>query len=964
MLPIVIEVAMNLEVLLSCLAIMLLGSLVSKWLLTRSNSNRKDLALNLGLLSGTGVLMAMGTIEMAGRYGYSIILALVAFSLVFVVSPLIFAPIRRLNGVIRFATSIDFLTFRFRGKAVAMIACISLTIATVPLILAQITAIESVADYLLGSQPKLLILLLVSGLLMSLILLSIRFNTENNLGWIMTTAGLLLLPALGLSAWASIQAIFGSLADMNNWVIDSGQRNIVQRMDSSYSLFIVFLAASFASPINFGLLVADNISERQTEMTSWAYPLLVLLACIPIFPLLWSGISFQSVSPLQEYLFNLPSLINQPLISGLGTACILMLAISFACSLIVISSKIFINSCLLPNKDLHQQSQLTSWLNRRQTLIAAGIVIFCIALSLIVKGRSITDYYLAGFAGLAQLTPGMLAATYLPGVNRRGFLVGLVAGMLMWLVTIAIPLLFGDWSWQLPLTNKTIQIGMQNWNIWAIEALLVNIALCTAFSVFGVMDSEQKTFANLCMVDNIYIPARIEIAQKSVDEITSSLRLSLGETADNEVKQALETLGLSRNEVRPAALRQLRDSINASLNMRFGVLAANRIMEKSLPVTMPSANDPDDIYLIESMLAIHGDRLTGIASELNKLRMHHREIIDNLPIGVISVDPNGEIVKWNSTIVSYTGLSGDLITGSSINELPEPWRTAFTDFIASDVAILDDLQLAIKGEARWFSLQKSVQHDNPDTDMVILVEEHTSAVNLIQKSIDNERLASVGRLAAGVAHEIGNPVTGIACLAQNLQHETNSHEIEQTAEQILSQTQRINRIVQSLLSFSRGGNLIAQTKQTIYIRHAADEAINLLTMSASQIEVNFNVDIDDDIAITGDYHQLIQIFLNLLSNSRDASPNGGLITIEAFRVNQEIQLKISDQGTGIDEKVAGHLFEPFVTNKEPGSGTGLGLWVVVNLVKSLGGEISILSPAENSQYGTTATIKFPLSSSS
>ena len=118
---------MNLEVLLSCLTIMLLGSLVSKWLLTRASGNRKNLALNLGLLSGTGVLMAMGTIEMAGRYGYSIILALVAFSLVFVVSPLIFAPIRRLNGVIRFATSVDFLTFRFRGRAVAMIACISLT---------------------------------------------------------------------------------------------------------------------------------------------------------------------------------------------------------------------------------------------------------------------------------------------------------------------------------------------------------------------------------------------------------------------------------------------------------------------------------------------------------------------------------------------------------------------------------------------------------------------------------------------------------------------------------------------------------------------------------------------------------------------------------------------------------------------------------------------------------------------
>ncbi|MGB2217908.1 MAG: hypothetical protein ACPHZ8_06105, partial [Porticoccaceae bacterium] len=183
---------MNLEVLLSCLAIMVLSLLVSKWLLRRTQGNRKDLALNLGLLSGTGVLMAMGSIEMAGRYGYSIILALVAFSLVFVISPLIYAPIHRLNGVIRFATSIDFLTFRFRGRTVAIIACISLTVATVPLILAQITAIESVADYLFGSPSKLLILLLITGLLIALNLFSIQLNSENNLAWIMTTAGLLL----------------------------------------------------------------------------------------------------------------------------------------------------------------------------------------------------------------------------------------------------------------------------------------------------------------------------------------------------------------------------------------------------------------------------------------------------------------------------------------------------------------------------------------------------------------------------------------------------------------------------------------------------------------------------------------------------------------------------------------------------------------------------------------------------
>ncbi|MGB2260694.1 MAG: hypothetical protein ACPH4D_06425, partial [Porticoccaceae bacterium] len=468
---------MNPEILLMTAAMLGLGALMARWLSARTRRGGKDLALSLGLFSGTGVFMAMGSIEMAGRYGFSIILALVGFSLVFVLSPLIFAPIRRLNEIIRFATPVDFLTFRFRNKSVAMITCVSLILATLPLILAQITAIQAVASYLLNSDYRLLVLLFTSAALIAINLRSIQVGASNHLGWIMTAAGLLLLPALGFSAWTSIETIFGSLGEMNTWVSDSGQLNIVKRMDLSYSIFTIFLIASFASPIHFSLLVSDNISERQTGMISWAYPLLVLLACIPVFPILWAGISVKSFSPLQEYLYNLPALTSHPLVAGLGTASILLLGLSFSCSLILIWSKILMNSFLLPTKKLYLQPGLSLWLKQRQGLIAVSLIVFCTALSLLVKSRSITDYYLAGFSGLAQLTPGMLAAIYLPNVNRRGFIVGLVAGMSLWLITIALPLLFGDWNWQLPMSDASIQVGMQNWNIWAIEALLVNIAL-------------------------------------------------------------------------------------------------------------------------------------------------------------------------------------------------------------------------------------------------------------------------------------------------------------------------------------------------------------------------------------------------------------------------------------------------------------------------------------------------------
>ncbi|MGB2465528.1 MAG: ATP-binding protein, partial [Porticoccaceae bacterium] len=797
----------------------------------------------------------------------------------------------------------------------------------------------------------------------------IKVGVTHHLAWVMAAAGLLLLPALGFSAWAGVTSAFGGLGEMNTWVVDSGQRFIIQRMDFSYSLFIVFLAAGFAYPINFSLLVSDDISDQQAGMTSWAYPLLVLLASIPVFPLLWSGLSVQSASPFQEYLFALPSLAEQPVIAGLASASILLLSIALTCSLSLIMARIFLNSFLLPGKHLQRQPNLDQWIRGRRMLVASALILFCACLSLVTKYHSVTDYYLAAFAGLAQLTPGMLAVIYLPRVGRRGFIAGLIAGLSLWLVTILLPLLLGDWSWQLPLGGGSVHFGMQNWDIWATEALLLNITVCLLFSLGDSMDKEQQAFATVCMADNIYIPARVEIAQKSVPELIHSLRLSLGDAADIEVAKALDALDYAADEVRPAALRQMRDSINASLNMEFGVLAANRIMEQSLPLSMPAANEPDDIQLIESVLAIQGDRLTGIASELNKLRVHHRQVLDNLPIGVVSLDEGGEIVRWNSTLSNYTGISQAVAAGRLIQDLPEPWCTAISDFINSGETSLDDLRLEIRGEVRWFSLQKSEQLDSDsnrdsNSDIVVLIEDQTEAVNLIQNSIDNERLASVGRLAAGVAHEIGNPVTGIACIAQNLEHETEPHQVAESAQQILTQTQRINRIVQSLINFSRGGQALTQTQHQVSIGRAAEEAIQLLTLSDQQQNLRFVCDIDPSLTIAGDYHQLLQVFLNLLSNARDASPEGGSISIEAQIAEQEIVVTISDQGMGIEENLRSRLFEPFVTTKDPGKGTGLGLWIVFNLVKSLGAEVGLSSPAINSDCGTTVSLRFPVSSAS
>ena len=242
--------------------------------------------------------------------------------------------------------------------------------------------------------------------------------------------------------------------------MDSGQQSIIKRFDSSYSLFIIFLAAGVSFPANFNMLVSEAITDRQASTMSWAYPLLMLLACIPIFPLLWSGLSLQTSSTFQEYLFALPLALEQPIIASLGAASVILMALALCCCLILLSTRMILNSFVLPGKELSEPKNLTQWIDRRYFTIAIGLMMFCILLSFIAKSRSITDLYLVGFAGLAQLMPGMIAAIYLPKASRRGFVAGLCGGMSVWMITLALPLIFGDWYWQVPLIEKPLLFGI------------------------------------------------------------------------------------------------------------------------------------------------------------------------------------------------------------------------------------------------------------------------------------------------------------------------------------------------------------------------------------------------------------------------------------------------------------------------------------------------------------------------
>ena len=223
----------------------------------------------------------------------------------------------------------------------------------------------------------------------------------------------------------------------------------------------------------------------------------------------------------------------------------------------------------------------------------------------------------------------------------------------------------------------------------------------------------------------------------------------------------------------------------------------------------------------------------------------------------------------------------------------------------------------------------------------------------------NERLASIGRLAAGVAHEIGNPVTAIACLAQNLDGDCDQQEQRQSAGQIVEQTRRINRIVESLVTFSHSGGVRDTIQGPVDLADTVREAIALLHLDPDHRGQRFDNLCPRGQEVKGDPQRLLQVFVNLLGNAADACADDQPIVVSCERDGERLRVRVEDQGHGVPAELRDALFEPFVTSKPPGRGTGLGLALVYSIIEDHRGTVRVESPIADG-HGTRFVIELPV----
>ncbi len=918
-----------------------------------------------------------GSVGFAATQGYSFLTIYLGVTLAFILAPVLLQPILRLTREHQLSSLADLFAFRYQSQLAGVLVTLFMLTGTLPYIALQIRAVaESTQVLTHEAAPATLAL----GFCITVTLFAILFGArhtsarEKHEGLVLAIAfeslvKLLALLAVGVFA---LYGVFDGPGDLERWLsshpeaLEALYRPV--REGSWGTLLLLAFSAAFLLPRQFHMTFIENLNERALGSASWGFPLFLLLLNLSIPPILWAGIHSGAPTTPDFHVLGIT----------LGSGSSLLPVLTFVGGLSAASAMIIVTTLALASMCMNhlvlpasfpprpgEHTNIYRWLLWGRRLLIALIIAAGYGFYLLLEhNQGLVQLGLISFVAVAQFLPGVIGLLYWRRATRAGFIAGLLGGGGVWAVALLLPLLEGS---GFITTGIEHSIGFYSeqpddpWQSSTLWSLSVNALLFVAVSLLTRASEAERKVADACCREGLSPPGGQPEAE-NVEQVQAQLSRLIGEEmARHEVDRALGDLGLLHTELRSADLAQLREQIQRNLSGLLGPLLARMIVDEHLRLDSRTRHAlSDTMQFVEQKLEASNLRLRGLAAELDNLRRYHRQVLQDLPLGVCSVGPDMCVVSWNGAMQRLSGVAADELQGRPLDQLPEPWGELLSRFLRSDESQLRHQKLQLNAETRVLNLHKAAI-DDPGISQsgggsVILIEDLTELHTLEAELAHSERLASIGRLAAGVAHEIGNPVTGIACLAQDLLQEPEGGDFQQQGlEQILEQTRRISNIVQSLVNFSHGGSLHELAPEPVELCECINEALQLVRLSRSGKQLGTHIDCAAPLLAEGDRQRLIQVFVNLLSNACDASEPGDALIISGRRDGEHVELAISDQGHGIPEALQEKIFEPFFTTKAVGEGTGLGLPLAYSIVRQHGGSLSLKS----SDRGTTFTLRLP-----
>jgi len=354
------------------------------------------------------------------------------------------------------------------------------------------------------------------------------------------------------------------------------------------------------------------------------------------------------------------------------------------------------------------------------------------------------------------------------------------------------------------------------------------------------------------------------------------------------------------------------------------------------------------------------------AGELKLLKEFNESIIESINVGLLAVDLEGRVTRLNSAFEEILDLSRAQAVGKRVEDLfSEDFTDTLRQVLGNDRWRLKEIRNIYKIHTATFAGRPLVlniaiaplQDSQEQTGALVVLEDVTSRVRLEEQLQQREKLASIGLLAAGVAHEVNTPLTGVSSYTQMLLSMLSETDPKHALLlKVRRQAERATNIVNNLLNFSRTGDATEFTE--LNISRVLDDTLQLLEpqLRGNQIEIVRGYDHDSP-QVFGNSGKLQQVFTNLLLNARDAIPAGGSIKISTLPADDHsLTIEVSDSGIGIAPENVAKIYDPFYTTKGVGRGTGLGLAVSYGIVQEHSGHISVESTPG---HGTIFRITLP-----